>query len=562
MPYELEPRYPTVGARVASGYGPLVSAIAQSRPVVLALDGPGAVDWTRFTTRLADEARRAGVSVEAIDVRRFMAPWPEVERRTESDPLRSDPVFAKVFDGSLEAVFGEIPRELKSGADVTLVFGPGSAFARHDLLWFVDVPKRLSLTAIEEGRAGNLGQPAETAGTLRRLLFIDWPMEDRHRRRLAERWHFYVDLSDPERPRSVDGTALRLSLQELVRGPFRTRPTFQRQPWGGRWMRDVLGVPADEWNLGLGFELITPESGIVLGDGDGLEVSFEVLLALEARALLGDEVRARFGPSFPIRFDYLDTVDGGNLSVHCHPRQPYMREVFGLPYEQQESYYVVKTRADAVIFLGLHDEVDVEPFREAAHRSQSEDEPLAIERFVRTFPAVPHQLYLIPAGTPHASGEGNVVLEISSTPYLYSLRFYDWLRADLGGALRPVQLEHAFANLDPERRGARVERELVPTPEVVRRGEGFVEELIGRHPDLFFAVHRLNVERPAEDDTAGRFHVLALVEGDSVEVETAVSRHPLSYGETLIVPACVGAYRISPVGAGPHKVVKAFVAPE
>jgi len=46
-----------------------------------------------------------------------------------------------------------------------------------------------------------------------------------------------------------------------------------------------------------------------------------------------------------------------------------------------------------------------------------------IEQYVPKFAATPHQLFLIPGGTPHGSGEGNVVLEISATPYLYSLRF-------------------------------------------------------------------------------------------------------------------------------------------
>ena len=77
-------------------------------------------------------------------------------------------------------------------------------------------------------------------------------------------------------------------------------------------------------------------------------------------------------------------------------------------------------------------------------------------RHLQLHDAEQHRLYAIPAGTPHASGAGNVVLEISATPYLYTLRFYDWLRRDLEGTLRPVHLEHAFANLDPRRRGEAV----------------------------------------------------------------------------------------------------------
>ena len=111
------------------------------------------------------------------------------------------------------------------------------------------------------------------------------------------------------------------------------------------------------------------------------------------------------------------------------------------------------------------------------------------------------------------------MLEISATPYLYTLRFYDWLRRDLDGELRPVHLDHAFANLDPARR--RRVAELIPEPSVVRAGDGWTELALGRHPELFFAVHRLDFDDEVEDDTRGRFHVLNLVEGEEVEIETA-----------------------------------------
>jgi mannose-6-phosphate isomerase class I len=181
---------------------------------------------------------------------------------------------------------------------------------------------------------------------------------------------------------------------------------------------------------------------------------------------------------------------------------------------------------------------------------------------VQAFAATPHQLFLIPAGTPHGSGEGNVVLEISATPYLYSLRFYDWLRRDAEGRQRPVHVTHAFRNLDVDRRGEAVPRELIPEPRTLRDGQGWHEELLGTLPGMFFEVRRVVLEAGAAagDDTAGRFHVLNVVEGDDVLVEAEEAPpHPLNYAETLLVPAAVGRYTLRSRSGSRVRVVKAVV---
>jgi mannose-6-phosphate isomerase class I len=568
MPYELEPRYPVVGGDLDIGYDALAADAARVRGV-LAIDGPAALDWTRFIPALVAATERQGQRVRLIDMRARMKEWPEIQRLTETAALRDDPVFAKVPSGAISDLFAAPPSRgprhsdlsVTDKSELTIAYGPGAALAPHHALWYADLPKRLALRAAEAGRAANLGQAPDTAGTARRLMFVDWPLEDRHRRVLVPRLHRYVDVSDPERPRSLTGVALRSSLAALVGAPFRTRPAFLPQPWGGRWARDVLGVREAEPNAGLGYELIAPESGVLFGDGENIEVALDLLLSEHADALLGSGVARRFAGSFPIRFDYLDTVGGGDLSVHCHPRDAYMREVFGLPYAQDESYYVMVTRPGARIHLGLRDAADLAVFREAAERSQDDGQPFAIERFVNALPSERHQLYLIPAGTPHGSGEGNVVLEISATPYVYSLRLYDWMRAGLDGAPRAVQLDHAFANLDTRRRGDAVSRDLVPRPAPVRSGAGFAEHAIGRHPELFFAVHRLDIDGVADDATRGRFHVLNLVDGDEILIRTGSGReHRLAYAETIVVPAVVGDYTLTRTGRSRAKVVKAFVA--
>jgi mannose-6-phosphate isomerase class I len=557
--YDPNPRYPVVDGEVEVGYGRLANDIGRDGNRTLAIDGPAALPWERLLAGLVQELERRDVAVDLLDARRFLAPWEEIERRTATSVLAGDPVFGRIFEGALSELLDERPR-VESDAPVVVVFGPGAAFVEHDQLWYADLPKRLGLVAIRSGEAGNLGQPPGQAGTEQRLLFVDWPVLDRHKQALLPRLDRYVGVRDDETPRSLDGEALRRTLHEMAGRPLRTRPTFLPGPWGGQWLRDKLGILTEAPNLAWSYELITPESGILLGTNDLIEVGFELLMAAEGERVLGPELAARFGVSFPIRFDYLDTFGGGHLSIQCHPSEEYMRETFGLPYTQHETYYVVDTTPGAVIFLGLREDADIEAFRVEAERAEGPGLELDPGRYLQTHPAVRHRLYLIPAGTPHASGAGNLVLEISATPYLYTLRFYDWLRRDLDGELRPVHLAHAFSNLDPHRSGDAVRRELVPEPRPVREGAGWTELELGRLPDLFYAVHRLDFEEAVEDDTAGRFHVLNLVAGEEAEIETAAGAvHGLAYAETIVMPAAVGRYRIRRVAGGACKVVKAFV---
>jgi mannose-6-phosphate isomerase class I len=561
--YDPSPHYPPVTGAVRLGWAAAAATLpADAR--VLAIDGPAVLDWDHVTKAVSAALAGRG-PVDVVDLREAGLAWDEVDRRTRSATLAADPDFESLAAGTLTDLLdpAKLP-ETPVGQGIRLLVGPGAAAGAADVVWWADLPKRFAEAAVVAGTGRNLFAPAGHTPTTRRLFYVDWPLLDRHRDACAGRVDLWLDTRDVENPAWLDGDALRATCATLARRPHRTRPTFNTTPWGGQWGRRTLGHNPDAENSALGYELIAPESGVLVGESAQVcvEVPFQLVVALAPTDLLGADVHGRFGTSFPIRFDYLDNVDGGNLSVHCHPRSTYMRDVFGWPYTQHETYYVMVGSEQNRVFLGLQDGASVERFQDAARGADQDGVPFAIEEYVQTFPATPHQLFLIPAGTPHGSGRGNVVLEVSATPYLYSLRFYDWLRRDSADRQRPVHVEHAFRNLDPSRSGAAVAADLVPSPLVDAHGDGWREELIGRLPEMFFEVRRLEIEpgATAPQDTAGRFHVLNVVDGERVVLITDDGdEHPLGYAETIVVPAAVGRYTVQALGDRPARVVKANV---
>jgi hypothetical protein len=142
-------------------------------------------------------------------------------------------------------------------------------------------------------------------------------------------------------------------------------------------------VPNYAWS----FELISPENGLLLED-DGLllETGFDALMIHASERVLGAGA-ARFGRDFPIRFDYLDTIRGGNLSVQVHPRPDYIRAEFGEAFTQDETYYVFDAEPNARVYLGLREGVTEAAWRRVLTESRDRAIPIDVRRWVRSFPA-------------------------------------------------------------------------------------------------------------------------------------------------------------------------------
>ena len=480
--------------------------------------------------------------------------------------LTDDPVFG-LMNNTVEMVQFFHPEKLAAArASVEqfsdspiLIVGPGASLvaAAPSVLVYADMARwelqlRQRKNAIANLGANNLEERASLK--YKRAFFVDWRVADHLKRELLPKIDFLLDTNKPGSPSMISGDIFRAALDASVRRPFRVVPFFDPGPWGGHWMERVCDLPDDGApNHAWCFDCVPEENSLLLAFGSArVEVPSIDLVFAHPRELLGDGVYRRFGAEFPIRFDFLDTMGGGNLSLQVHPLTAYIREHFGMDYTQDESYYMLDTGADAVVYLGLKENINREEMVRDLQIAQSDEEAeFPAEKYINRFPAKKHDHFLIPAGTVHCSGRDSMVLEISATPYIFTFKLWDWGRLGLDGRPRPVHLQHGIANIQWDRTTEWVERSLVNHFEPLASGDGWREERTGLHELEFIETRRHWFTTTVPHDTKGNLHVLNLVEGEEAIVESpsaAFEPFIVHYAETFIVPAAVGEYTIRPHG--------------
>ncbi len=440
---------------------------------------------------------------------------------------------------------------------VFFVIGTGAALAvaQPDLLVYADLARWEIQQRQRRGEVTNLGvnnASDRPALQYKRGFFLDWRVADRLKKKLLSRLDLLLDTNDRNNPKLISGDLFREGLRIAAHRPFRVVPFFDPGPWGGQWMREVCGLEGDAPNYAWCFDCVPEENSLLLGFGDRrVEIPAIDLVFSHPRELLGEAVHARFGTEFPIRFDFLDTMGGGNLSLQVHPLTEYIQEHFGMQYTQDESYYLLDAGKNACVYLGLKNDVDPMAMEQDLRAAQSGGAPFPAENYVNRWPAWKHDHFLIPAGTIHCSGSESMVLEISATPYIFTFKLWDWGRLGLDGRPRPIHLEHGLRNIQWDRTTDWVKEELVNRFEPLGGGAGWREERTGLHRREFIETRRHWFTEAVPHNTKGGVNVLNLVEGEAAVVESphgAFEPFIVHYAETFIVPAAVGEYIVRPLG--------------
>ncbi len=503
---------------------------------------------------------------EIIDTRDLMKPENEIIAMTERF-MTDDVLFGYVTNLTLKDYFDmplleQARRQVQESETPVVVIGTGASFVVPDdaMVVYIDMARWEIQQRFRRHEVKALGIDNRSDAVsiqYKRGYFNDWRICDKHKDQLFSRVAYWIDTHTPSAPKMIDRATFLQGIEATAATPFRVVPFFDPAPWGGQWMKEVCELDHDRENFGWCFDCVPEENSLYLEvNGTRFELPSVDLILLKSKEILGEPVEARFGKDFPIRFDFLDTMGGGNLSLQVHPTTQFIRDSFGMYYTQDESYYLLDADKDAVVYLGLKTGINKEDMIRDLRNAQKGEIVFDAEKYVNKIPAKKHDHFLIPGGTIHCSGGGGMVLEISATPNIFTFKLWDWQRLGLDGKPRPINIERGKQVIAWDRDTAYVESRLHNHFEDIAEGEGWVEQRTGLHPNEFIETRRHRFTVPVTHQTKDSVNVLNLAEGEEAIVTSptdAFEPYIVHYAETFIIPASVKEYSIAPYGKSEGK---------
>lgn len=315
----------------------------------------------------------------------------------------------------------------------------------------------------------------------------------------------------------------------MNKSPFSLAPEYRDYVWGGSRLRPDVVPTAEAWIIFAGNRITSgPYAGRALSD---LASEFGI-------DLLGTKAVAQTGTRFPVLVKILDCAQWLSLQVHPNDEQAQKLEGENF-FGKTEAWHVLEAEPNAKLVAGIKPNVSAEKLLSAI-RSQGK----AILELVEMVEVTANDTLFMNPGTIHALGPGLLIYEIQQTSDL-TYRVYDWGRPET--ETRKLHIEKAIAVANPNAVSLPVK------PPQMEDGEATTLTQC-----QFFNLDAVQVEKKTVRlETRGEsFHGLTVIEGQ-VQVSAEGEAFVLHKFETLLIPACCGAYQVQPLQKS--RVLKASV---
>lgn len=319
--------------------------------------------------------------------------------------------------------------------------------------------------------------------------------------------------------------------------PLKFKPVYKDYIWGGRYFEKfdrVLpeGILAESW------ELSCHKNGVsVIANGELAGKTLPALVQADTANVLGTKFPSICG-EVPLLIKLIDAND--KLSVQVHPDDNYAA-VYEGGLGKNEMWYIMDVKLGAKLVAGLKPGTTKEAFAKAVKENRIEDCLLEVE-------VKPGDVINIPAGLVHAIGAGIVIAEIQQTSDT-TYRVFDYNRVDKNGVGRPLHLEKAMdvINFDAGTRNVKCDGVKVKVNESCSKTVFLANR--------YFACEKYEVKGSCQEQCDGsKFYIFITLEG-SGSVTAGTVKVEFQAGETVFLPAALGAYSLE----GEFKALKAYV---
>jgi mannose-6-phosphate isomerase len=266
----------------------------------------------------------------------------------------------------------------------------------------------------------------------------------------------------------------------------------------------------------------------VVADGPLKGSTIAQLVERSPQQLMG-RLAGRF-PRFPLLLKFLDVREG--LSVQVHPHDVDADLIPKGETGKTEAWVVLVDGTESRIYAGLSLSTTAINLREAIADG-------TVESRLASFVPNPGDAVLVRAGTVHSLND-IVVFEVQENSDV-TFRLYDWDHIDpTTGVRRPLQVDKALACIDYDY-GA-----IAPIASVIEEMTPVLREKLIECEH--FSVWRIRGDAPFDAGATDTPRILVCLSGKA-HLEYSGKKYPIGKGETVLLPAVVGACSCRPHGA-------------
>jgi mannose-6-phosphate isomerase len=543
---------------------------------IVVIDGYLGADFLGFISTL-----KKTINANFVDITSFYKSEEEINNLVKSSlpqNLTEDPaqMFGKLFQGHFVDFFdqkrlNEFLETIENNQDLVVCYGYGSSVEKirqhASCIIYLDVTPKEAALRLSLSDYVNIGSNIKISleETARRYYFVDAEITHQLRRELHQQHaiDYYVLSNKSNEFQLILYDDLKSVFSELVKRPFRAKPIYIEGVWGGEYIKKIRNLHDKiENKIAWVFEFIPLEASIaVVIAGKYLDIPFYTFLNVKTDEILGKSVNQHFNGYFPVRFNYDDTWhSNGNMSIQVHPNDEYAKKHYNEFGGQHEAYYIVTTGHDAKTYCGFKQ--NGEDFFDLCLQSEVEGNEIRYQDYIYALESKPGMQVMLPAGTVHASGRNQLVLELGTlTIGAYTYKIYDYIRKDINGKLRPIHTYNAQKVLDFSRDQAWVSQHACIKPQLISENDQYQEWLVGHNQDMYFETFRINLNTHCQYSQTNddEFTVITVVDGEMVDIssyEQPEYHYQANYLDVVTIPASIKSYTITAKGYQPVVIHK------